>query len=227
MRKACALLAALSWCLALPLAHADGTIVAENQAFVAEVQRRWESSPHGPMLSRILPPRMTPAELPKRQSLGARLTVRYCVQCHQLPNPAMHSADRWPSVVDRMMWRMRGHGNLGKLMEEMMADVAAPTEEERAVLTTYLRKHARKSLDPAAYPDLATRGWAFREACSQCHGLPDPRSHRRSEWPLIVSRMEENMAWMNRVVGSKVVRGEPQLQVQDIVAYLQRHAAPD
>jgi hypothetical protein len=35
----------------------------------------------------------------------------------------MHTADRWKLVVQRMVWRMRGGGNLGALMKEMMASV--------------------------------------------------------------------------------------------------------
>jgi len=42
--------------------------------------------------------------------------VRYCVQCHNLPNPAMHHAGKWPGIVERMVLRMHGRGNLGTLM---------------------------------------------------------------------------------------------------------------
>ena len=53
---------------------------------------RWAESPYGPMLERILPPGFDSAQLPAPKSVGARLTLRYCVQCHNLPNPAMHEA---------------------------------------------------------------------------------------------------------------------------------------
>ena len=36
--------------------------------------------------------------------------------------------------------------------------------------------------------------------------------------------MQKNMEWMNRVVGSKPVPGEPQLKIDDINAFLMRHA---
>jgi hypothetical protein len=39
----------------------------------------------------------------------------------------------------------------------------------------------------------------------------------------VVARMQENMEWMNRVVGSQPVPGEPQLRVEEINAFLQRH----
>jgi hypothetical protein len=47
---------------------------------------------------------------------------------------------------------------------------------------------------------------------------------RRREWPAVVARMQRNMEWMNRVVGSKPVPGEPQLQIEAINAFLIRHA---
>jgi len=39
-----------------------------------------------------------PRQLPNAKSRGARLLVRYCVQCHNLPNPAMHNAAKWPGI---------------------------------------------------------------------------------------------------------------------------------
>jgi hypothetical protein len=88
-----------------------------------------------------------------------------------------------------------------------------------------LRRYAQKPLDPGRYPDVyGSTGEAFRLACSQCHVLPDPRRHTAAEWPAVVARMERNMQWMNRVVGTKPVKGEPQLRVDEINAFLQKHA---
>src|SRR2546428_5795210 len=53
---------------------------------IADAKRRWAESPHGPLLERILPPTFEERQLPQPRSRGARLTVRYCVQCHNLPN---------------------------------------------------------------------------------------------------------------------------------------------
>ena len=80
---------------------------------IAKARQLWSESPHGRMLERILPPAIAPNELPEPGSEGARLTVRYCVQCHHLPNPRMHTADKWSGIVERMVWRMQGKGNLG------------------------------------------------------------------------------------------------------------------
>ena len=192
---------------------------------ISAAKKRWETSPHGPMLERILPPTFAAGELPQRDSRGARLVVGYCVQCHNLPNPAMHNAEKWPPIVDRMVLRMQGKGNLGNLMAEMMAGVKAPSADETKAINEYLQRYAQKPLDPARYPEVnRASGDAFRLACNQCHVLPDPQRYTAQEWPRVVARMQENMEWMNRVVGSKPLPGEPQLRVDEILAFLAKYA---
>ncbi|MDH4326682.1 MAG: hypothetical protein OEW90_21295 [Betaproteobacteria bacterium] len=209
------LLAALA--LALPLAAFAGEI--------AEAKKRWAESPHGPLLERILPPTFELDRLPAPDSRGARLTVQYCVQCHNLPNPAMHHAEKWPTIVERMVLRMEGKGNYGQLMFEMMAGVKAPSAEETRRLVAYLQKHAQKPLDPKKIPEAFTAaGEPYRLACNQCHVLPDPKRYTAKQWPAVVARMQENMQWMNRVVGTQPVPGEPQLRVEEINAFLAKYA---
>ena len=192
---------------------------------IDEARRRWAESPHGPMLERILPPTFERRQLPDPRSRGAGLVLRYCVQCHNLPNPAMHDAKRWPSVVERMVVRMQGKGNLGALMTEMMANVEAPNPAEQSVLLDYLTRHAQKPLDEANVPEvLRPSGESFRLACSQCHTLPDPKRYTAAQWPAVVERMRKNMEWMNRIVGSRPDPTEPQLRIQDINSFLARHA---
>src|SRR5688572_10710158 len=192
---------------------------------LAEARLRWASSPHGPMLERILPPSFDPADLPEARSEGARLTLRYCVQCHNLANPAMHHAEKWPGIVQRMVLRMEGRGNLGELMAEMMGGISAPSAEESRAIVGYLQKHSQAPLDPERYPEVnRPSGEAFRLACNQCHVLPDPKRHTAAEWPRVVARMQENMQWMNRVVSSKPVPGEPQLRLDEINAFLRKYA---
>lgn len=210
-------------CIALVAAVA-GAAASRNQA-VDDARRRWAESPHGPFLERILPPYFEVSQLPQPASRGAELVVQYCVQCHNLPNPAMHDAAKWPKVVDRMVVRMQGRGNMGTLMRDMMAGVQAPTEEETRALTGYLQQNGLHVLDPARYPDIESdAAKSFRLACGQCHALPDPKRHTAAEWTSVVSRMEKNMLWMNRVVGSKADPREPQLRTDEIVGYLRKHA---
>ncbi len=192
---------------------------------VGRAQYRWEQSPHGAMLERILPPAVASADLPAGNSPGARLLIAYCVQCHHLPSPAMHDASRWPSIVERMVWRMQGQGNMGKLMQDMMADVRAPDAGEQVTLVRYLQTHAQRAFNPARYPDARSEAARrFTIACSQCHVLPDPKRHTAREWPAVVERMQRNMAWANRVTGDPSLRTSPELDSADITRYLQLHA---
>ena len=212
----------MRWLLLVSWSFLHGLALADE---VDDARKRWESSPHGPMLERILPPTFAPTELPEPGSEGARLTLRYCVQCHNLANPAMHHAAKWPAVVYRMVVRMEGRGNMGTLMSEMMAGVKAPREEETQAIVSYLQKYAQTPLDTRRYPEVnRPSGEAFRLACNQCHVLPDPKRHTADEWPKVVARMQENMEWMNRVVGSQPVPGEPQLRIEEINAFLRRYA---
>ncbi len=201
----------------VPSAHA-----AERE--VADAKRLWAQSPHGAMLERILPPTVEPRGLPEPRSAAAQLTVRYCMQCHNLPNPRMHTADRWTNVIDRMVWRMRGNGNMGELMKEMMAKVEAPPNDEVQALKRYFSMNAQREMDES-HPALRTeQGQIFALACSQCHALPDPRQHTAREWPAVVARMKRNMAWANVVVGPPELRTVPELKTEEIVRFLQRHA---
>jgi len=198
---------------------------AQNEADLAK--RLWAQSPHGSMLARILPPAVEARDLPQQSSEGARLTARYCVQCHHLVNPAMHTAERWRAVVDRMVWRMRGNGNLGGLMKEMMAHVTAPSDAEVETLTRYLQRYGQKEIDPN-HPALSARaGEAFAIACSQCHALPDPLRHTTREWPGVVQRMQRHMAWTNIVVGPPELKTTPELKTEEIVGLLQKYARPE
>jgi cytochrome c2 len=176
------------------------------------------------MLERILPRTVTAEQLPEAQSDGARLVAQYCVQCHHLPYPPMHTAARWKSIVERMVWRMRGGGNLGAAMKELMDGVQAPPPEAVATLTAYLERHGQHEMS-ADHPALRTEaGQIYSIACTQCHALPDPRRHTASEWPQVVQRMRGHMAWANTVSGPASLRTTPELNTAEIVRLLQRYA---
>lgn len=195
-----------------------------SEGGVARARYLWSQSPHGKMLERILPPSIEPHQLPEPRSEGARLTTRYCVQCHYLPSPHMHSPDQWTTIVVRMVWRMQGKGNLGVLMKEMMDNVEAPTERETGALAAYLKKHGQQEMD-SGHPALRSEaGKMFSIACTQCHTLPDPRRHTPREWPAVVERMRQHIAWANTVVGDSALRTTPVLDTAEIVRFLQRHA---
>jgi mono/diheme cytochrome c family protein len=204
-----------------------GGIAATNTAEIERAKYLWSQSPYGKLLERILPPSIGPSELPEPRSMGARIMARYCVQCHYLPSPEMHAANKWTVIVVRMVWRMRGKGNLGAVMKEMMDRVEAPSDEEVRVLNAYLRKYGQREMDPM-HPALRSEaGQMYTVACTQCHGLPDPRRHTAREWPSVVERMKRHMAWANTVVGVDELRTIPVLDTAEIVRFLQRHARPD
>lgn len=220
-----ALLGALA--LGLLTTVSASSVAASDTAGIARAKHLWSQSPHGKLLERILPPSIGPSELPEPHSEGARLTARYCVQCHYLPNPQMHIADKWTIIVVRMVWRMRGKGSLGTVMKEMMDRVEAPNDQEIRALAAYLRKHGQRAMDPM-HPSLKSKaGQMFSIACTQCHGLPDPQRHTAREWPLVVERMQRHMAWANTVVGDDALRTIPMLDTSEIVRFLQRHARPN
>ena len=220
---------ALSGSLALGLAVnlCVGSGAAAADPATARAKYLWSQSPYGKLLERILPPVIEPRELPEPYSEGAQVMSRYCVQCHYLPSPQMHAADKWKVVVARMVWRMKGKGNLGALMKEMMDRVEAPGDGEIRALTAYLGKHGQRAMDPT-HPALKSEaGQMYAIACTQCHGLPDPERHTAREWPLVVERMKGHMAWANTVVGEPSLRTTPVLDTAQIVRFLQRHARPD
>lgn len=224
------LLSRIRWCAIVVAAVLAASAQAQSRTEAPEIAKAkylWSKSPHGRMLERILPPAIAPHQLPEPRSAGALLALRYCVQCHYLPNPQMHSADKWQTIVERMNWRMRGEGNMGTLMKDMMAGVEAPSSEELATLTDYLQKHGQQAIDPK-HPALATAaGQMFSIACSQCHTLPDPQRHTAREWPGVVQRMKKHMSWANIVVGATELRTEPVLKTDEIIRLLQRYARQD
>lgn len=224
MRFLSALLPQAAALAATIFAASAGAQAGADTPEIAKAKYLWSKSPHGRMLERILPPAVEPQALPEPSSAGAQLTARYCVQCHYLPNPRMHSGVKWKPVVERMVWRMQGKGNMGALMKEMMAEIRAPTNNEIATLTAYLQKHAQKEIAPGHPALKSSAGKMFAIACSQCHALPDPFQHTAGEWPAVVERMKGHMLWANVVVGRPELRTIPELRTEQIVMLLQRYA---
>jgi mono/diheme cytochrome c family protein len=129
------------------------------------------------------PPGIGIGDLPDSTSAGARMLQSYCVTCHSLPSPAMHSATDWPSVVRRMWLRM-------DLLDPQYA-VPKPELGERIVLLDYLTTNALK-VSRANLPDAPGRQF-FVETCAQCHELPDPSQHSAEDWFVTVRRMNDHM----------------------------------
>ena len=69
--------------------------------------------------------------IPDPQSAAAQRYAEKCSGCHAVPHPARHSAAAWPHYVALMEQRIaeRNHTPL--------------SDEERLMIISYLRKHAR------------------------------------------------------------------------------------
>jgi cytochrome c5 len=162
------------------------------------------------MMPDLLPPGVKPEDLPDPDSPGAKLLVRYCTQCHSLPNPAMHSAQEWPQIVERMFFRMQ-------MMSGMMG-VESATSEERQVMIAYLKMYALKSISPGSLPSAKSMGAvSFKDFCGQCHSLPDPKSHSAAEWLALVEKMKKNMELMHKKVITEAEENQ-------IVSFLRKNA---
>jgi cytochrome c2 len=166
----------------------------------------------GAMMRHILPPNQTAETLPSPNSDGARLMAHYCIQCHNLPSPAMKSPDQWPLIVERMQGRMN-------MMGSMMGGVSVLSDMELKVLVDYLQSHGQQPIDRSRYPDLASpAGNVFQQYCQRCHVLPDPKRHTPGEWSGVVGRMKYNMNWMG-------VKQPAEAETQEILRFLQSNAA--
>jgi cytochrome c5 len=145
------------------------------------------------MMPDLLPPGTEPGDLPDPDGRGAKLVVRYCWQCHNLPSPSMHSAAEWPAIANRMYLRIdRMLGMMG---------IEGPSREDRAAIIAYLETYALKSVSAAALPaEPASGAPLFRKYCAQCHALPDPKSHSAAEWDAVVERMQGHLMRTNKKV---------------------------
>ncbi|KAF0191467.1 MAG: Uncharacterized protein FD165_1801 [Gammaproteobacteria bacterium] len=57
----------------------------------------------------------------------------------------------------------------------------------------------------------------FQQYCGRCHAPPTPTAHSAQEWLAVVARMKQHMVTQAAAVPDTE-------QLQEIIAYLQRHA---
>lgn len=153
----------------------------------------------------VLPPQGTsPSDLPNPDSDGARAVAQFCVMCHAIPSPTMHSATDWPVVIRRMWLRTdyvsESHG------------VPSPNAAQRQTITQYMLDHALRVAE-TELPNLRGRD-QFLETCTRCHELPDPMQHTNQDWPTVVIRMRQHMVDL-------LNDSPPQGEIQDIITFLQ------
>lgn len=162
--------------------------------------------------ARVIPKGFNPQDLPDADGRGATLLTLYCVQCHDLPTPLMHSAGEWPAIIDRMQHHMASRST------GMLAHVIMPAEKDWQQLRSYMASNAQSPLDRSQFDDLdSPEGLAFQTTCSQCHAAPAPSQHTAREWPRTVLRMKTHM----KNAGKSVPDAET---TQQVVSYLQKHS---
>jgi hypothetical protein len=169
------------------------------------------------MMSGRLPPGIEPEDLPAPESKGAELVVLYCTQCHNLPSPSMHTSEQWPGVAQRMFKRLSWMSERRKKWMGMMW-MKAPSPDEQKNIVAYLKAYSLKSIRPDTIPSPESPGAiSFKNVCSQCHALPDPKLHTAVEWPAVVERMQVNMKIMDKPVITDHEK-------EKIITYLIKHA---
>jgi cytochrome c5 len=136
----------------------------------------------------VMPPGLTPEQLPNTGGQGALLMQNYCTQCHELPGPGRHTAEEWPQVLERMLVIMDVADRFGGLL----GNVKTLSSDESNQLRSYLVLHALKPL--AQTPEGAGAS-AFENHCNACHALPDPAQYDVN-WPVLIKRMQRNMQVM-------------------------------
>lgn len=181
------------------LAELGGTLTAS-----LERGQRWR------MISSIgvgLPPNdFRPDELPEPGSRGAGLLQVFCIQCHWLPTPQMHSALEWPILVKRNILRMQQlsdrlggpltTGMIGELVMAGYGSVEIPSQAQTDTLIAYLQRYALPTAELAELTSGPGRE-LFRQKCSVCHELPSPSANTAAGWDRTVQQMQGYMALLD------------------------------
>lgn len=170
------------------------------------------------MMRDNVPPGVKPRDLPAPQSKGARLTVRYCAQCHNLPTPAAHSAREWEAVVHRMVAQMQTAPQRGM----MEGNIRVPSAADQKEILSYLQAHALKPLSPGTRSEPNSPGAvAFSKSCSGCHALPNPKLYTAAGWPDVVRKMQSYASQMGGK--RKVITNRQAKEIERYLASRARH----
>lgn len=138
------------------------------------------------------------ADLPEPDARGAALQQVYCVQCHGLASPRMHTAEEWPILLRRMFMRARtledrlgGSRIEGTVSEMLMAGLQSaniPTPEDEDSLVAYFIRHGLPAAEPGEIGD-EPEARLYTEVCSRCHEVPSPTAHGPEGAEALVARM--------------------------------------
>ena len=138
------------------------------------------------------------ADLPEPGARGAALQQVYCVQCHGLASPRMHTAAEWPILLRRMFMRARtlqdrlgGSRIEGTVSEMLIAGLQSaniPTREDEDSLVAYFIRHGLPAAEPGEIGD-GPEARLYTKVCSRCHEVPSPTAHGPEGAEALVARM--------------------------------------
>lgn len=210
------------------LATVDSVIAELGGTLMARMERgqRWRmiaSSGVG-----LPPTELTGEDLPDAGSRGAGLVQVYCIQCHWLPTPTMHSADEWEIILPRMYLRAQQlqirlggpltTGMVGEVVMSGYESAATPSPADADTLLAYMQTYALQAADPAELSAGPGRD-LFIARCSTCHETPAPGAHSATGWERLVGQMQEYMR------ATQLPPLTPQ-ELDLIAGYLRERAAP-
>lgn len=165
-------------------------------------------------------------DLPEQGSRAVGLQQVYCLQCHGVSSPRMHSAAEWPILVRRMLMRGAALGSrLGGPRSESMVDAMLmaglrtadlPPREDVDTLVAYFVRHAFPAAAEGEIPDTPA-AQLYVQKCSGCHETPSPTAHGPEDARALVARMSAMMGML----------GMPQLTANEqdrLVAFMQQSA---
>jgi hypothetical protein len=163
-------------------------------------------------------------DLPEQGSRAVGLQQAYCLQCHGLSSPRMHSSDEWPVLVRRMLMRGAALGSrLGGPRTEGMVDdmlmaglrtAELPPAEDVDSLVAYFQRNAFPAAAESEIPDTPD-GALYVEKCSGCHEVPSPSAHPADEFEALVARMSA----MGAMLGMEQLTADEQSR---LVAFMQQ-----
>jgi mono/diheme cytochrome c family protein len=146
-----------------------------------------------------LPPTQYGADdLPEPGSRGAGLLQVYCIQCHWLPSPRMHTADEWGYLMRNMLLRARTleyrlggpltSGMVGEVVMAGLTTAELPSDAQVDTMLAYLQRNAMLEADPDELSEGPGRA-LFLEHCAICHAAPSPQAHTAAGWDALVAKM--------------------------------------
>ena len=141
-------------------------------------------------------PTLATDDLPEPDSNGAKMIYYFCGQCHNVPGPGMHTEKEWNHVFWKMYWRMH-------LMKAQFTSFKVPKYDEGQIMFDYLKKNAMLSIKSSEVDADSLGAKEYMRTCMQCHNLPNPKLHKKTEWPAVVKRMQRHMKSMGKVSPSK------------------------